>query len=80
MPQTTSEEDWVKRATFCEEFITLKKDQTLDKYIILSDEARFHLCATANREYADEAAKIMMPVLKSYMTHQKVMYLLFFPR
>jgi hypothetical protein len=35
-----SEEDKVRRAAFCENFIAqLEEDETLDSYLIISDEA-----------------------------------------
>jgi hypothetical protein len=49
--QTLSEEDKVRRAAFCENFITLfKEDKTPISYLISSDKATFHLHGIINKE------------------------------
>jgi hypothetical protein len=49
--QTLSEEDKVSRAAFCENFITLfKEDKTPVSYLISSDKATFHLHEIINKQ------------------------------
>jgi hypothetical protein len=49
--QTLSEEDKVRRATFCENFITLfEENETPVSYLISSDKATFYLRGIINKQ------------------------------
>jgi hypothetical protein len=58
--QTLSEEDQVR----CENFIVhLEEDETLNTYLIFSDETTLHLCGIIkNQNVPDWGVKIFMPV------------------
>jgi hypothetical protein len=69
--QSLLEEDKVRRAAFCQNFIAQLEDEKLDLYLVFSDEATFHLSGIVNKQTVFCGESVLMPMLNLHMTCQR---------